>query len=435
MRILLEPELLRLGEIFARGGVELFAVGGWVRDRLLNRPVYDLDIAAGAESAQVEAICREHPQLSCSARDAGLAALTVHYDFDGVRGEAEFTAFRKESSRRDGSHRPLRVEGGATLEEDASRRDFTINALYARLSDGDVLDPLKGMNDLSAHLLRTTRTSDDVFAEDALRLLRLARFACELGFPAEKETWTGACRQAAGLKHIVPSRVGQELSRILLADHRQPAAGGEAVRQGLSLLRAMGAFPSSLPELPAGNLLESGIAAAARAPQRLRVRLAALCCGMETQRASELCLRLGLGKNMAQRVQNLLTFPQMCSEDDELALRLAQLGEEAARDYVDLQYACAETKLAQNADRILTAMVKDGLPFTPDALAISGREIAEIMGGTPGPKIGHMKRTLWKSVIQRKTANEPSALRHTIKQLTAHPEDWDDAENKEENVR
>jgi len=432
MRISLEPELLKLGETFARGGVELFAVGGWVRDKLLGRAVYDLDIAAAAETEQIEKICREHPQLSCSARDAGLAALTVHYHFDGVHGEAEFTAFRKESHRRDGSHRPLRVEGGANMGEDASRRDFTVNALYTRLTDGEVLDPLGGLEDLPQCLLRTTRNSDDVFSEDALRLLRLARFACELGFTVEKDTWEGACRQVSGLANIVPSRVGQELSRILLSDRRQIHAGGEAVRQGVSLLRDMGAFPYMLPELMDEYALNRGIDAATRAADRFSLRLAALCSSIDPAAAAGMCLRLDLGKNLAQRVRTLLETPDEFTNDDELCLCLAELGEEMAKEYIELKYACGKTNLARRAEKILKDMLRDKVPFAPEGIALNGREIAAIMGGKPGPRIGKMKRALWISVIKRETANEPSALGHKIKQLTAHPELWDEAENKEE---
>ena len=432
MRLELEPELRKLGEAFAQAGVTLYAVGGVVRDRLLGRAVYDLDVAASATPEQVEALCRSHPPLKAQVRMAGLAALTLSFPGEAGWRTAEYTSFRRESYRRDGSHRPVFVASGASLEEDALRRDFTVNALYARLTDGEVLDPLgAGAEDLAAQRLRTTRDSGEVFAEDGLRLLRLARFACQLGFEVEKATWRGACRRVDALRSIVPERCGQELARILLS----PA---DAALRGLALLARMGALARILPEIgPDG--MERGIAAAVHTPPDLGVRMAGLLWGTEGSAAGAACLRLGYGRVIARRVEQLEQLRGYDALDPAaIAWFLARLGLPLAEDWVCLRRA-DRWNPAENLDpaapwqQALDAMKRDGIPFTPEDLALKGGEIARAMGETPGPRTGRMKRALWKRVVQRRVPNEPDALYHTIQQLNACPQEWDRAQDKEEN--
>lgn len=432
MKLTLEPELRELGQAFAAQDIPLYAVGGFVRDRLLGRAVYDLDVAAGAAPEQVEAICRQYPQLEAKPRSAGLAALTLTFPGKSGPWTAEYTAFRRESYRRDGSHRPVFVESGASLEEDALRRDFTVNALYARLTDGEVLDPLgMGQADLEARRLRTTRDSDEVFAEDGLRLLRLARFACQLGFTVEGATWQGACRQINGLLAIVPERCGQELARILLSE-----AGGALA--GLQLLERMGALGRILPEL-APDCVQRGIAAAIRTPPELGLRLAALMWGVKGEQAGDACLRLGYGRVMARRVERLAQLRGYDARDPaEARWFLAKLGRPLAGDWVSLCRADDQEDgiregSAAHWQRTLDKMEEEGIPFTPENLALKGGEIAHAMGEAPGPRTGRMKQALWKQVVQRRVPNEPDALYHTIQQLNARPEGWDGAQDKEEN--
>ena len=431
MKLALESELQQLGRAFAAQGVTLYAVGGFVRDRLLGRAVYDLDVAAGAAPEQVEALCQRYPCLTAQPRAAGLAALTLSFPGEGGRRTAEYTAFRRESYRRDGSHRPVFVESGASLEEDALRRDFTVNALYARLTDGEVLDPLgAGLADLEARLLRTTRDSGEVFSEDGLRLMRLARFACQLGFTVEGATWQGACQQAGALRAIVPERCGQELARILLSE-----AGG--AQTGLRLLERMGALEGILPELVPG-CARRGIAAAVRTPPELGLRLAALMWGVKGEQAGAACLRLGYGRAAARRVERLAQLRGYQAKDQaEARWFLARLGRPLAGDWVSLrqadQAAGAGAEMAARWQRALDEMEEAGIPFTPEGLALKGGEIARAMGEAPGPRTGRMKQALWKQVVQRRVPNEPDALYHTIQQLNARPEEGDGAQDKEEN--
>ncbi len=431
MKLELEPELRTLGQAFASAGVTLYAVGGFVRDRLLGRTVYDLDVAAAATPEEVEALCQACPALEAKPRAAGMAALTLLFPGEAGRWTAEYTAFRRESYRRDGSHRPVFVASGATMDEDALRRDFTVNALYARLTDGEVLDPLgMGMDDLRAGSLRTTRNGDEVFAEDGLRLLRLARFACQLGFAVEADTWKGACRQVDALRAIVPERCGQELARILLS-----AADG--ARRGLTLLGQMGALAHVLPELEPDHV-EQGIAAAIHAPQELGLRMAALLWGVDGPAAEAACLRLGYGRMMARRVARLAQLREydVCNQD-QARWFLARMGQPMAEGWVSLRRA--DWWQDDKADKVarwqqaLDEMTREGLPFTPEGLALKGGEIARAMNEAPGPRTGRMKRALWQQVVQRRVPNEPDALYHTIQQLNAHPEQWDVAQDKEEN--
>ena len=403
MKLTLPKDLSAIGQWFAERHVPLYAVGGWVRDRISGRPVYDLDAASPAPPETVLALCAAGDPVKVTARDAGLASLTLTWQGDEGEISAEFTSFRKESYRNDGSHRPIGITAGATLTEDALRRDFTVNAIYADLADGTVLDPLNGQADLARQVLRTTRKSDDVFAEDGLRLLRLARFAAELGFAVEEETLAGAKRQAAAVDPLVPARVGQEMERILLSDRRNPADGRDAVRKGLDLLQETGILERLFP------------GADAEAPARVKddpaLRFAALMKGMTADAVREKLMTLGLGKALAAEASALAEHRGTVPED--AALFLARQGSRAEK-LLDLWTA---DDLDRTDERtVYEQMKKDGIPLAAEQLALNGRQIAEILGEAPGPHIGQVRQALWEAAIQRRTANTPEALTQYIRE-------------------
>ena len=160
----------------------------------------------------------------------------------------EHTTFRSDSYAPGGGHRPVSVAFSDRLEADAFRRDFTVNALYADLCTGDILDPTGGLADLKAGLLRATSPDPArIMGDDALRVMRLARFSGELGFAPEPATLAAARGNAAGLQEISGERIRDELNKILLADLKYGKPG--AVYRGLEILESLGALDSVLPEL------------------------------------------------------------------------------------------------------------------------------------------------------------------------------------------
>ena len=228
-----------------RVSAPLYLVGGAVRNELLGLPISDIDLCGGLSP---ERLADELDGLF-SVKDVNPRIGTVKLFGEG--DSFEYTAFRKDSyPLSSGRHEPLEVTFVSTPEEDAFRRDFTVNAIYKKLTDGAILDPTGGLADLEKRRLRTTREPEAVFSEDGLRLLRLVRLAAELGFDVEEKTFAAAKKYAPLLKDISPERKREELERILVADRKYGKEG--AVYRALILLRDLGLYPYFLPELEEG---------------------------------------------------------------------------------------------------------------------------------------------------------------------------------------
>lgn len=205
----------------ALAGTTAWLVGGAVRDRLLDRPTSDLDLAVAGD---VEAAART---LGRAARGA---VFPLSEDFGAWRVVARGGAWQADLS-------PLL---GETIEHDLAQRDFTVNAIAEPLAGGEPIDPTGGRADLAARRLRMV--SPAAFAADALRVLRLPRFACELDLTADPDTVRAASEHATALHDVAAERVFAELKRIVAAP--DPLAG-------LDLMQRVGALDAVLPELAA----------------------------------------------------------------------------------------------------------------------------------------------------------------------------------------
>ena len=213
----------------AEAGQEALFAGGCVRDRLLGREPKDYDIATSATPRQILS-------LFPGANEVG-----AHFGVIIVRHgghQIEIATFRTDGSYRDG-RRPESVTF-ATAEEDARRRDFTINGLFENPATGEIIDHVGGRADLEARRLRAIGDPAARFAEDSLRLLRAVRFATVLGFEIESETWRAVRDHADGLARISPERIRDEFSRLLTAPARA---------RGLELLVDSGLIRHVVPEV------------------------------------------------------------------------------------------------------------------------------------------------------------------------------------------
>ncbi|MBE6181750.1 MAG: HD domain-containing protein [Rikenellaceae bacterium] len=227
----------RISRIAAEQGVEAYVVGGYVRDHYLRRPSTDIDVVVvGNGIALAEALARElHTKLSVF-KTFGTAMLRSH----GV--EIEFVGARKESYTHD-SRKP-QVEAG-TLEDDQLRRDFTINALAWSLDAdrfGELVDPFDGMYDLEEGIIRTPCDPDVTFSDDPLRMMRAVRFATQLGFTIEEQTFDAIARNAERIKIVSRERIAVELNKIVLSP--VPSIGFE-------LLELTGLLALIFPEMHA----------------------------------------------------------------------------------------------------------------------------------------------------------------------------------------
>ena len=278
-----QPILHLIGEEADRLGLECYVIGGWVRDLFLHRPSDDIDVVVVDNPLQLPLKGREKEDgrsgigiLLAEAvakrlgKGAHLAVFktygTAQVKYNSRKSavesqqplELEFVGARRESYRHD-SRNPI-VEDG-TLKEDQDRRDFTINAMAIclnsdrfaertktaslkdkRLQYGELLDPFDGIGDLERCIIRTPLDPDITFSDDPLRMMRAIRFATQLGFNLDGETFDAIARNKERIGIITKERIAEELNKIMLS--RRPS-------EGWILLDKTGLLPLIFPELAA----------------------------------------------------------------------------------------------------------------------------------------------------------------------------------------
>ncbi|HTZ24395.1 MAG TPA: CCA tRNA nucleotidyltransferase, partial [Streptosporangiaceae bacterium] len=226
-----------LGLLFARHGHELALVGGPVRDVFLGRSPGDLDLTTDATPARVLEIIDGWADQFWT--------IGIEFGTVGMRKGSqvfEITTYRSEQY----AHRSRKpdVEYGTSLTDDLSRRDFTVNAMAARLPSYELVDPFGGLTDLRSKVLRTPGAPEVSFSDDPLRILRAARFTAQLGFTVAPETRAAMTEIAPRLAIVSEERKSAELSKLLLS----PLPGGP--RRGVALLVDTGVADQVLPEIP-----------------------------------------------------------------------------------------------------------------------------------------------------------------------------------------
>jgi poly(A) polymerase len=228
----------KLGALFVDAGFELALVGGPVRDAFLGRESLDLDFTTSARPDVILAIIKPHVDATWDVgREFGTIAARIGDQ------HIEITTYRADSY--DHITRKPTVEFGDSLTDDLKRRDFSVNAMALRLPDGVFVDPFNGLKDLLGGTLRTPTDPSISFGDDPLRMLRGARFASQLGFEIESETFDAMCTMASTIEIVSAERIQVELTKLLL---------GANPRLGLTALADSGLAALVLPELPALKL-------------------------------------------------------------------------------------------------------------------------------------------------------------------------------------
>src|SRR5215470_5360260 len=232
----MQETIITLAEAFRAQHKQLYMVGGTVRDVLLHREdSADADLATDARPDEIKRIVAPTRPSAIVLVGERFGTVRLHYDSHIV----EITTFRSE--RYNAESRKPEVCFGNSLEEDLSRRDFTINALAHDPLNGHIIDLYNGCQDLDAHILRAVGEEPDKrFDEDPLRLLRAVRFAAQLDFTIEPETYQAIARQATKLQKISRERIRDEMNKLLLSPH--PA-------KGLELLIELGLMEWIIPEV------------------------------------------------------------------------------------------------------------------------------------------------------------------------------------------
>lgn len=231
------PIFRQISRLADEQGVRAFVVGGYVRDYYLRRPSTDIDVVVvGSGIALAEALGRELRTRVSIFKTFGTAMVRAR----GI--EVEFVGARKESYTHD-SRKPEVSPG--TLEDDQRRRDFTINAMAWSLNAetfGELVDPFDGMSDLEDCIIRTPCDPDVTFSDDPLRMMRAVRFAAQLGFTIEEETFDAICRNAERIRIVSRERIAVELNKIVLSP---------VPSMGFELLEMTGLLKLIFPELQA----------------------------------------------------------------------------------------------------------------------------------------------------------------------------------------
>jgi poly(A) polymerase len=212
----LTPAAAELGLLFVRAGHELALVGGPVRDVFLGTSPGDLDLTTDAVPERVLELTRAWADKTW----------TVGIDFGTIglrKGDTVFEITTYRSEQYGPRSRKPEVAYGRSLEEDLARRDFTINAMAARLPSYDLVDPFGGLTALRERVIRTPGRPQDSFSDDPLRILRAARFAARLGFKVAPEVQDAMREQAARLSIVSAERITDELTKLMLT--RDPASG------------------------------------------------------------------------------------------------------------------------------------------------------------------------------------------------------------------
>ena len=261
--------------LFASRGEHAYPVGGCVRDTLMGIPPHDWDVAVTTHPHDTMAICHDAGYRTVpTGLKHGTVTILVPLsgdpaDRDGPYEMIECTTCRTEGGYTDGRH-PDAVAFTGLIEDDLSRRDFTVNAMAFTQTDGElaILDLFGGQKDLKNKVIRAVGDPDTRFTEDALRLMRSVRFAVKLGFTVEENTYAAICRRAEGLARISRERISEEFQKILTSPEPE---------RGIQLLTDTGLLPYVLPH----GISPMGIGDLSSLPADFTVRMACLLWEMD----------------------------------------------------------------------------------------------------------------------------------------------------------
>jgi tRNA nucleotidyltransferase (CCA-adding enzyme) len=400
-------------------GYEAYVVGGAVRDRCMNHPVSDWDVATSAPPRRIRSVFKDIRSFSLKHETVTLVEEGCHYEVSSFRSGGGL---------------------GKTIQEDLAHRDFSINAMAYDVTMRKIIDPYGGRRDIARKLVKAVGRPGDRFREDPLRLIRAVRIATELGFKIDAHTSRAIARMGQQLSGVARERIRDELVKILTT--RRPS-------RGLDLLRRFGLVQEFLPELLEGyrrkqnsyhqhtiyrHILETvdqvepdpvmRLAALlhdiAKPRHRERIKGEYHFPGHESEgaaMASEIMTRLKFSKGVIQEVSHLIRYhlPMTSYDAPWSAESLRRLIRRVGPKNIDRFFWFSRADILSHGmkDHRLDALVKlhrrakkiisRPLPLETTHLAIGGEEVMEIFGLRPGPKVGKI-------------------LEYLMDRVTAHPE-------------
>ncbi len=454
------PEEIKIiYEKFLTAKYKLYLVGGSVRNMLLYKDaalknIKDWDMTTDATP---EEILKLFPEAFYDNVFGTVGIPVKNLAETEHPGVVEITTFRTERGYTDRRH-PNVVKWGKTIEEDLSRRDFTMNAIAVDLKNltSHLIDPFQGKEDIENKIIRAVGDPDVRFKEDALRLMRAIRFAAQLGFQIEEKTLLAITQDAALLKDIANERIHDELMKILASDYPY---------EGIMLLKNTGLLDQFLPELV------EGIGVSQSRPGRHHkddvfthnvlslkhctssdpiVRFATLIHDIGKPRvasadedgyvifhnheivgakmAYQICDRLRFSKKDREKVVKLIRW-HMFTVDEHItdsAVRrfIRRIGVENVKDMMDLRVGDRLGGGTQTAEswrlKLFKKRVEEQLapaPFSINDLAIDGNDIMKELRIKPGRQIGEILQKLFEEVDEDLSKNNKEFLLARVKEL------------------
>ncbi len=368
---------------FEAVGEQAFIVGGSLRDTLIGLPPHDYDIATSALPEHTLELFSDKRVIQTGIKHG---TVTVIYDDEPV----EITTFRVDGSYADARH-PDSVSFTSSIEEDLSRRDFTVNAMAYNKSRG-LVDPFEGKADIEKKLLRTVGEPTLRFSEDALRIMRLFRFCAQLGFDIDKQTLDGAAFMADGLEHIARERIASELVRLLTSPYPCRA---------LSLMLKNGIFEHILKGL---SLSEDTANKMELLPNRDTVRLALLLWDADPEQAAAHLRSLRYSSKQITGALAIHRGARSRIADEQDARRLIA----STGAYAPLAASLSETMGISEIGAAALVERQQSTPCKVTDLKINGKDIAEL--GAKGKLIGNTLEALLNAVIDKPELNERDTL-------------------------
>ena len=425
-------------ETLENSGFECYAVGGCVRDVLLNIQPNDIDITTNATPDEILDCFKEYRTFELGKKFGTISVMNEDDIF-------EITTYRIDGKYNDSRH-PDKVEFSRNLKDDLARRDFTVNAM-AMDKNGNIVDLYNGKEDLNNQLIRAVGNAEERFTEDALRIFRALRFSCKLGFKIEESTALAAKKLSYTLKNVHPQRLRDELSALLLTD-----SASKNIEEYKEI------FFTIIPELKICHksqqitahhrfdVLTHILKTLEFAPIDLEIRFALLFHDIakpETHTfdkagishfnghparsadiATEILKRFAFSSDFIKKVRLLIKYHDKRFENPRLHIKrlLSELTEEEFRKLLVIQrcdiLAQSEYLREEKLSRIdlieseLNAVLEENSCFKLSDLAVNGKDMVSL--GLKGKEIGDNLKALLNMVIEEKIQNNRKDLLNYI---------------------
>lgn len=445
-------EILEAAKTLKDNDFEAYLVGGCVRDLILGLKPKDWDIATNALPEEIIKIFKK----TFYENDFGTVGVVNENVSDETIKIIEITPYRSEGTYSD-SRRPDEVTFGVSLEEDLTRRDFTINAIALDPHKGQIIDPHKGQIDIKNKVIRAVGNPDERLKEDSLRILRAIRLNTELGFTIDKKTELSIKKLSQSIKTVSKERIRDELSRIVSSS--KPS-------EGFVLSHKLGILGHFLPELEktinvkqnkahsydVWTHLMKSLDHSAKKNMDFSVRLASLFHDIskpETRRWSKekgdwtfyghdvvgsrvtenILKRLKFPGKLVEKVTKLVRWHMFFSDTDKITLSavrriVANVGKENIWDLVNLRLCdrigTGRPKESPYRLRKYQSMIEEvsSDPISVSMLKINGQRIIEVTQETPGPRIGFILYALLEEVLENPKLNNKKHLEKRASELS-----------------